>query len=247
MTFRMLTKLSEEEGERQVASQKYCMGPEAEDIMGTFTLTDAEKKSFDDVLKKFDEYFQPRKNILRLRKLFSKRTQATGETVEAFSRALHVMATDCEFGATKEERIRDQFIVGVASSDPSEKLELLHLTKSDVTLASVLDYARNYSDVRQERAEEAAVGAVGQRPLDPRGPTTGGRGRPTTAGNHPASECSFCLFEHERGSCPAYGKRFTLQQVWPSQPLRQGLHHPQLPVSEDRNSSPPEARGPGGG
>ena len=57
MTFRMLTKLSEEDGERQVASLKYCMGPEAADIMGTFTMTDAEKKNFDVVLKKFDDYF----------------------------------------------------------------------------------------------------------------------------------------------------------------------------------------------
>ena len=193
MTFRMLTKLNDEPGKMQVASLKYCMGPEAEDIMGTFSLTQQDQENFDTVLKHFDEYFQPRKNILRLRKLFTKRTQAAGESVEEFSRALHVMAADCEFGATKEERIRDQFIVGVCSSDLSEKLELLHLSKTNVTLSTVLDYARNYSDVRQGREDEANanVGAVKLR-------SHGGQAQP--------SACGYCGYVHEKGRCPAYGK-----------------------------------------
>ena len=192
----MLTKLSQEPGEMQVAALKYCMGAEAEDIMGTFTLSDEERNDFDVVLKKFDEYFQPRKNVLRLRKLFSKRVQEVGESVENYSRALYVMAADCEFGSTKEERIRDQFILGVASSDLSEKLELLHLTKSDVTLATVLDYARNYSDVRQGRAAEAAVNAV-----------RGAQAQRQKNDSQKYPQCKFCNFSHDKGRCPAYGKR----------------------------------------
>ena len=196
MTFRLLTKLAEETGAMQVASLKYCMGPKAEDIMATFSLSAEDEQNFETVLGKFDEYFQPRKNILRLRKQFSKRFQAAGESVEVYSRALHVIAADCEFGASKEERIRDQFIVGVASSELSEKLELLHLTKANVTLASVLDYARNYCDVRDGRAAEANADAVLHR-KKPHGP------QPHKGQN---SECSFCKFFHDKGRCPAYGK-----------------------------------------
>ena len=43
-TFRLLTKLGEESGEVQVASIKYCMGPEAEEVMKTFGLSEAESK-----------------------------------------------------------------------------------------------------------------------------------------------------------------------------------------------------------
>ena len=101
MTFRMFTKLARECGEMQVASLKYCMIPEAEDIMGTFNLSHEEQKNVDTVLGKFDDYFQPRKNILRLRKQIAKRVQTPVEPVEAFSRALHVQATDREVRATK--------------------------------------------------------------------------------------------------------------------------------------------------
>ena len=43
MTFRLVTKLHNEEEEVQVASLKYCMGPESEEIMKTFTLSSSEE------------------------------------------------------------------------------------------------------------------------------------------------------------------------------------------------------------
>ena len=82
------------------------------------------------------------------------------ESVKNYSRALYAIAADCEFGSTTEKRIQNQFILSVVSSDLSEKLQLLHLTKSDTTLPTVLDYARNYSDVRQRRSAEATVNAA---------------------------------------------------------------------------------------
>ena len=66
-TFRLLTKLGKESGEIQVASLKYCMGPEAEEVVKTFNLSGGESKSYVLVVKKFDSYFTPRRNVLRLR------------------------------------------------------------------------------------------------------------------------------------------------------------------------------------
>ena len=66
MTFRMVTKLHNEEEEVQVASLKYCMGPESEEIMKTFALSSSEEKKFNVVLKKIDEYFKPKVNVIRL-------------------------------------------------------------------------------------------------------------------------------------------------------------------------------------
>ena len=40
--------------------------------------------------------------------------QETNESEEAYLRALYVAASDCELGALKTERIRDQFIAGIA-------------------------------------------------------------------------------------------------------------------------------------
>ena len=66
-TFRLLTKLAKEPGELQVASLKYCMGPDAEDVIKTFNLSADDAKDYNVVIGKFDSYFNPRKNVLRLR------------------------------------------------------------------------------------------------------------------------------------------------------------------------------------
>ena len=47
MTFRLVTKLHNEENVVQIASLKYCMGGEAEAIMKTFNLTDGQRNNFE--------------------------------------------------------------------------------------------------------------------------------------------------------------------------------------------------------
>lgn len=74
-TFRLLTEIEKKPGEVQVASLRYCMGPEAEDVMRTFNLSEDEQKDYKTVLAKFDSYFKPRKNVLRLRRTFYRRVQ----------------------------------------------------------------------------------------------------------------------------------------------------------------------------
>ena len=68
---------------------------------------------FDCVLKKFNKYFKPTINIIRLSRIFQRRMQVPNESEEAYLRALYIAASDCEFGALKTERIRDQFIAGI--------------------------------------------------------------------------------------------------------------------------------------
>ena len=91
-TFRLLTKLAREPGELQVASLKYCMGPDAEDVIKTFNLSVEDAKDYNVVIEKFDNYFNPRKNVLRLRRIFYKRVQRSQEDTEAYLRALFVAA-----------------------------------------------------------------------------------------------------------------------------------------------------------
>ena len=79
----------------QVASLKYCMGPDAEDVIKTFILSADDAKDYDVVIGKFDSYFNPRKNVLRLRRTFYKRVQRSQEDTEAYLRALYVAAEDC--------------------------------------------------------------------------------------------------------------------------------------------------------
>ena len=46
MTFRLVTKLHLESDEVQIASLKYCMGPETDVVMRTFNLNKSEARKF---------------------------------------------------------------------------------------------------------------------------------------------------------------------------------------------------------
>ena len=127
MTFRLVTKLHNEENVVQIASLKYCMGGEAEAIMKTFNLTDGQRNNFE----------QP------------------SEKKECYLRTLYTASEDCEFGALKRERIRNQFIAGLRDERLAEKLEHLYMSNSgDFTLDRVIENTRTYCNIKVGRQQE---------------------------------------------------------------------------------------------
>ena len=141
-TFRLLTELDKKPGKIQVASLKYCMGPESEDVLKTFNLNDEDVNKYEEVLKKFTDYFSPRKNVLRLRRQFYRRTQQSTEDTEAYLRALYVAAEYCSFH-DKKESIRDQFVSGILDEELAEKIEMLYYNKlGKLSLDDVVEYSR---------------------------------------------------------------------------------------------------------
>ena len=55
--FRLASGLSKEDELRQVSTLLYCMREEAEDVLTSTNITVDERKEFDTVLKKFNDYF----------------------------------------------------------------------------------------------------------------------------------------------------------------------------------------------
>lgn len=204
MTFRLVTKLHAEEEEVQVASLKYCMGREAEDIMPTFSLSSIDSKKFEIVLKKFDEYFKPKINVIRLRRIFQRRMQIATENEEAYLRALYSAAADCDFGVLKKERIRDQFISGIRDDKLAEKLEHSYMSnRNNFTLDFVVEYVRTYCDVTEGRKLEKAMKDNVQLDLSE-------VHRYKTQQMKSVTSCKFCGNTHQFGKCPAYGKRCSI-------------------------------------
>ena len=91
--YRVATKLKDKEGDVQVSTLIYSMGPETETVFDTFKFnTDTDKTNFDIVVKLYDDYFAPRKNVTHERAMFYTRNQKQGETAEkCHSWACHVL------------------------------------------------------------------------------------------------------------------------------------------------------------
>ena len=200
-TFRMLTELDKKPGEIQVASLKYCMGAEAEDVVRTFNLTADEAKDYAIVKDKFKNYFSPRKNVLRLRRMFYRRVQQPHEDTEVYLRALYTASEYCNFG-DKKESIRDQFVAGILNEDLAEKIELLYYSKDGVlSLDDVIEYARTYNDVHEGRKHEKEQ----SKNIDEVKSGRGGFSK-KGFGRNMTKTCNFCGRSHAPRKCPAYGK-----------------------------------------
>ena len=122
--FRVASGLSGESGERQVCTLLYCLGEEAENVLSSMNVTAEERGSYVAVLKKFNDFFKVRKNIIFERTRFNRREQRDGESVEQYISELYSLAENCEYGAKKDEMIRDRLVVGILDCALSEHLQL---------------------------------------------------------------------------------------------------------------------------
>ncbi|XP_033991872.1 uncharacterized protein K02A2.6-like [Trematomus bernacchii] len=145
-------------GRVQVSCLIYAMGNEAENIFKSFTF--AEEDDGDDfavVVGKFNEYFFPRRNVIHERACFHQRVQRPGEKAEGFIRALYDLSEHCEFGASRDENIRDRIVVGIRDKELSRRLQLT----ADLTLALTTRTVRQSEEVAaQVSLQEDTVGSV---------------------------------------------------------------------------------------
>ena len=124
LQFRSASGLATAPDAQQTSTLLYCLGEEAEDELKSAGAKDADKATVDKIIKKFDEFFATRRNIIYERTRFNLRTQQPGESAEQFIIALYTLSEWCEYGDMREELIRDRLVVGILDSALSEKLQL---------------------------------------------------------------------------------------------------------------------------
>lgn len=159
--FRVASGLAERGGEVQVNTLIYAMGDQADDILGSFTLSEEDRKSYSIVKSKFDSHFIQRRNVIFERAKFNRRRQEENEPVESFITALYALAEHCGYGNLHEEMIRDRIVVGIRNSSLSEKLQL----DSALTLDKTITQVRQSEAIKQQQPLlrgklDAPVGAV---------------------------------------------------------------------------------------
>jgi hypothetical protein len=102
---------------------------------------------YDTVLKRFDEHFVITKNVIFERAQFNQRKQEPRESTEAFVTALHKLVDTCDFGALRDELIRDRIVVGIQDAKISERLQL----DRELTLAKAVTVILQAEQVRQQQ------------------------------------------------------------------------------------------------
>ena len=128
--FRVASGLSKEDESRQVNTLLYCLGEEADDVLTSTNITEDDRKKYATVLAKFDAFFQVRKNVIFERARFNRRNQLEGQSIEQYITALYRLVDSCDYGALKEEMLRDRIVVGIRDVALSERLQL----DADLTL-----------------------------------------------------------------------------------------------------------------
>ena len=143
----MASGLSDKSDERQANMLLYCLGADAEDILSTTNISTENRKKYQKVLEKFDDFFAVRRNIIFERARFNKRTQQQGESAEDYITVLHQLAESCEYGDIKEEMIRDRLVVGIRDEAMSERLQM----ESELTLDKAKKLIRRREAVQQQQ------------------------------------------------------------------------------------------------
>ena len=82
--FRQASDLSSKTEESQVNTLMYSMGDQADDILRSFALPEADQKKYETVRNRFEQHFVKRRNIIFERAKFNQRKQEDGETADSF-------------------------------------------------------------------------------------------------------------------------------------------------------------------
>ena len=147
--FRIASGLVSKTEEEQVNTLIYLMGDTADDILLSLAVSDVELKKYDVVLKKFEDHFIVKRNLIYERSRFNSRQQEEGEAVDDFITSLYSLSEHCNYGNLKDELIRDRIVVGVRNRQLAEKMQL----DDSLTLEKAIKMARQHEAVKRQQRD----------------------------------------------------------------------------------------------
>ena len=145
--YRISTELNKKDEPLQINTMIYCKGDEADNIFKSFTFAEGDEKKYASVKEKFDQHFIIKRNVIFERARFNMRKQEPAEPVNAFITDLYCLSEHCEFGALREELIRDRNVVGLQDVKLSKKVQM----DSGLTLQSATNKARQNESVKRQQ------------------------------------------------------------------------------------------------
>lgn len=185
----------------KVAILLNVMGEEAVDIYQNLAIEKEDQDKYDEVIKAFEKYLIPKRNVTYERFVFNNRNQKEGEPFDSFLQEIKNLIKTCEYGDQQEEILKDRIVIGIADKKIQEKL----LYFDDLKLQKCVDICRS-SEVTKEQLkvlqEQDIVNMVKKHK------SYGTRNKQSvTPGKAKITDCRSCGGEHEINNCPAYGKK----------------------------------------
>ena len=127
--------------------------------------------------------------------------------MEEFITALYTLVEHCEYGALRDQMIRDRIVVGIANAKLSEKLQL----DRDLTLEKAVTQARQEETVKQQQTvlrsatKDPSVSALLKGKRDKKNIVDKTHQDPKTRRQPTMSTCPWCgkSPKHDRQLCPA--------------------------------------------
>jgi len=140
-----------------------CMGESAGNVLTSTKISAEDRKKYQSVVKKFDEFFDVRRNVILERAKFNRRNQRVGETAEQYITALYSLVETCEYPADLvDEMLRDRLVVGMRDSALVEHLQL----DSELTLEKTKKAMRQKEAVKEQNQQLQSESGSGVSPTD---------------------------------------------------------------------------------
>ncbi|CAC5418952.1 unnamed protein product [Mytilus coruscus] len=114
--------MGEKTEKEQCRAVVYVIGLEGREIYNTFNFGENEADKLEVLLKKFEDYCIPKKNVTVIRHRFNTRVQNSSESIDQYLTDLKLIAKNCEFEHLKDGLIRDRIVCGMNSSRVKERL-----------------------------------------------------------------------------------------------------------------------------
>ena len=104
--FRLASGLAGESDDRQISTLLYCIEEEADYILASTNIADADRRKYSAVIKAYNDFAQVRKNVIFEKARFNCRCQALGESVKRFITSLYALEGNGDYGDLKDQMIR---------------------------------------------------------------------------------------------------------------------------------------------
>lgn len=96
------------------------LGEDGLAMYNSFTIAD--EKDVEEILKAFEEFCSPKKNVVFERFKFNKREQQAAEPFDTFLSDMQKLVRTCEYGNQEDSILRDRIVLGIFDKSFQEKL-----------------------------------------------------------------------------------------------------------------------------